>query len=1002
MIKLYLYARRYLSVLLVCLSLGAFAQQTVTGKITASDDGSPIPGANVLEKGTTNGTVSDSDGNFKISVGANSTLVISFVGYVTQEVAVGSQSNLSISLQSDVTSLSEVVVIGYGQVEAKDATGAIVSLKSTDFNGGVISSPEQLMQGRVAGVQIAQTSGEPGAAQNIRIRGTSSIVNGNNPLYVVDGVPLSNDDVSAVGSVGGAGQSAPRNPLNFMNPNDIENITVLKDASATAIYGSRGANGVVLITTKRGKSGKASLEYAYSASVANISKKYDLLSPDAFVKAWSFYNNGSTSIDRGARTDWQDAVLQTAYTQNHTISYGGGDKSSDYRFSGSYMDQQGIVKTSSLNRFTLRFNGSKKFIDDKLTISTSFTVATTRDGNVPITTNSGFEGDLWGNALKANPTAPIYNPDGTFYQLSNTEPNPVAMIRLSNSYTNTIRALGNLSAEYEIIKGLKFKTVYGFDRSISERKSAFSRLLNVTQIYGLGRLYLNQVEVDNKLWENYLTYNKTFGNITFDGLLGYSYQSFGYVTQGAAYSNFRTDDPTEMINNLASSDQSKLGSAVGTNSSNTTDELQSYYGRFVVGMKDKYLLTATLRADGSTRFGGDNKYGYFPSIAFKWRMKEESFVPESISDLSFRIGYGVTGNQQIPHNIYTSRQRFGDASINDGANNINNGSLQPVAFANPNLKWEATAQFNAGFDFGFLNNRLTGSIDFYRKNTTNMLIPIVIAQPASNPFIYQNLPGSVINQGFEVVLNYAAIQKTDFRWNISANAAYNHNEVQDFPTFYNGGTINGQGLSGAYSQRTANGEPLFAYYVRVFKGFDSNGIAQYDGGDVQKFVGKSPLPSWNIGFTNNFNYKNWDMNIFFTGQLGQYVYSNTANAFFTAGSLANGRNVTTDIVGNGENKLNAPDVSTRFLYDASFMRLQNVTIGYNWNLNKSAISKLRFYVTGQNLFVITSYPFQDPEVNIQKIGSSLSAATVNLPSAGIDYTAYPRARTFTFGINATF
>jgi TonB-linked SusC/RagA family outer membrane protein len=1000
--KFYQTFTRYLSVLLVFITSMAWSQsRTITGKVTSGDDGSPLPGVSVIEKGTTNGTSTDVNGAFSLSVGSDATLVLSFIGYKSVEIQAGNRTSIETVLESDVTALSEVVVIGYGQVEAKDATGALVSLKSENFNSGVISSPEQLMQGKIAGVQITTTSGEPGAAANIRIRGTSSVLGGTQPLYVVDGVPLSNDDTQSTGMVGGVGQSAARNPLNFMNPSDIENITVLKDASATAIYGSRGANGVILITTKKGKAGKSTLEYSYSGSISNISKRYDLLDKNEFLAGYAKYNGSSTAIDKGSDTDWQKQVFRTAYTHSHNLSYGGGDKNGDYRFSGSFMNQDGIILTSGLKRATVRFNGTKRFLRDKLTISTQFTLASNRDGNVPVTTNSGFEGDLIGNVLKANPTNPVYNPDGTFFQLSNTEPNPVAMLRLGKSYTNTTRGLGNLSAEIEIIKGLKFKTVYGFDKSTSLRKGAFSRLLNVSNIYGLGRLYLNNVEINNTLWENYLNYDKTFGKIGFQGLLGYSYQSFGYATQNFELSHFRTDDPQEMINNMASSDQSLKGSVIGANSSFTTDELQSFFGRANFSLSDKYLLTVTMRADGSTRFGGNNKYGYFPSFAFKWRLSDEAFIPELFSNLSMRLGYGVTGNQQIPHNIYTDRQRYANWTITSPADGVNGGGLTPVAFANPNLKWESTAQTNLGFDFGIADNKIRGSLDFYNKNTTNLLAIVYAAQPASQPFIYRNLPANIINKGVELVLEGNPIVGSDFKWTLGGNVAYNHNEVKNLNTFYNTGEINGQGLSGAYCQRIADGQPLYAFYVREFDGFDEKGIAKYKGGDVQKFVGKSPLPKVTLGINNSFVYKNLDFNFFFNGQFGQYVYSNSANAFFSAGSLANGRNTTKDVPKTTEDKLNAPDVSTRFLYNASFLRLQNASLGYTVNMKSSVISSLRITLTGQNLFVITKYPFQDPEVSINK-QQTLGRDLPNIANAGIDYTTYPKARTFTLGVNATF
>jgi TonB-dependent starch-binding outer membrane protein SusC len=1017
-----------MGILLVCMSTVTYSQsKVVTGVVKASDDGSPIPGVNILEKGTNNGTITSSEGTYSISVGSEAVLVFTFVGYKAQEVPVGSQSTVSVSLESDVTALSEVVVIGYGQVEAKDVTGTLVSLKSESFNPGLNTSPEQLMQGRVAGVQITSNSGEPGAMNTIRIRGTSSVLGGNQPLYVIDGVPVTNDDIGN-GMAGGAGATPARNPLNFLNPNDIASMDVLKDASATAIYGSRGANGVVIITTKKGKSGLPQLDFTYQLSLSKISKKYDLMGRDAFLAAYEKYNGpgSSTTIDNGASTDWQDEVTRQAVSQQFGLSYGAGDKTGNYMFSVGYLDQQGIVDKSGMTRFSMRFNGDKKFMNDKLVVSTSFTLAKTHDDQVPITVNSGFEGDLWGNALKQAPSNPVYDnaelaakykraidPSG-YFQLANTEPNPVAMLNLSKLYNNSIRALGSIGAEYEIVKGLKFKTVYGFDAQMNERRQAYSRLLNVTGIYNVGRVFILDNAQTNNLWENYFTYDKEFGSVKFGALLGYSYQNFETQYNQFEVSRFRTDDLDVMLNNIASADQSNIeipgkpnshGGAVATNSGLTVDELQSFYGRFNLSFSDKYLFTATVRADGSTRFGGNNKYGVFPSGAFKWRMSDEGFIPEAFSDLSFRISYGVTGNQQFGHNLYDTRSRFGGLpgtnwSINTAADNVSGGGFGPVSFQNPDLKWESTSQLNIGFDFGLMNNRLRGSIDFYRKNTTDLLTITYSAQPAPNPFVYQNLPANIINQGIELGLNYDAITNSDFKWNIAFNGAYNKNEVTNLSTFYNAGEINGQGLSGAYSERIANKQPLYAFYVREFDGYDDKGIAKYKGGDVQKFVDKSPLPNWNLGLTNTVNFKNFDFSIFFTGQLGQYVYSNTANAFFTAGSLANGRNTTTDVPTTTEDKLNAPDVSTRFLYDASFVRLQNVTIGYNLKPGSGPIKNLRLYVTGTNLAIFTDYPFQDPEVSVPKpvtLGNTPPVAV-----AGIDYTTYPRARTFAFGINATF
>lgn len=981
------------------LSTAVLAQRTITGTITDGNTGEPLIGANILVIGSSAGTVTDIDGSYSLQLpeGAQE-IEVSYTGYGSERVAITTSDVLDVQLTSGEL-LDEVVVVGYGSVKKSDLTGAVTAVTEEEFNKGVISSPEQLIQGRAAGVQITQTNGEPGAGVNIRIRGTSSVRGGNNPLFVVDGVPLSGDDSSAGGSNGGLGSSAARNPLNFLNPNDIASIDILKDASATAIYGSRGANGVVIITTKSGQAGQGVLDYGYSLGIASISRKYDLLGRDEFITAYADFNGqqAANDLDGGADTDWQDEAFRTGLTHNHNLSFGGGNAQGNYRFSFSYMDQEGIVEESGLQRLSARFNGNRKFINDKLNVSAQFTVANNHDDNVPITTNSGFRGDLMGNILKANPTQPVRDKDGEFVQLGITEPNPIAILNLTESFTNTIRGLGNLSAEYEIIDGLTFKTVVGFDRSFSSRADALSRDLVVADVDGIGRLYLNDIEINNQLWENYFTYNKDFGAVSFTGLAGYSYQSFERAGKSAQYANFRTGDLDVMINNLSSADQSNGNAgAVGTNSFRTIDELQSYFGRLNLGIAEKYLFTATLRADGSTRFGSGNQYGYFPSFAFKWRLIQESFVPELFTDLGLRLGYGITGNQELPHNLFQERQRYGNWSIDNGAGNINGGGLGTVAFANPDLKWESTSQYNLGLDFGFLNNRLSGTLDLYYKTTNDLLIQITSAQPAVSPFVWDNLDADIVNQGVELGLTGVVVDDRDFGWEVLFNIAYNENEVQNFAGLINTGDIDGQGLTGAFSQRIAQDQPLYAYFLRQFGGFDAEGISIYPNGDFQEFNGTSPLPKVTAGLTNTFRFGNLDFNFFFTGQFGHYIYSNTANAFFTAGSLANGRNVTKDVVGNGEGNLNAPDVSTRFLEKGDFVRLQNVSLGYTFDTGGiNAISGLRLFVTAQNLFVITDYSGQDPEVSISK--------PINgVPSIGIDYTAYPRARTITFGANVKF
>lgn len=983
------------------LSSFAFAQRTLSGMVTDADSNEPLVGASVVITGTTKGTLTDIDGKYTLSDVPKdaTTITVSFTGYANLTVPLGSSNVIDVKLKGG-SILDEVVVVGYGTVKKSDATGAVTAISEKDFNKGVITSPEQLLQGRAAGVQITQNGGEPGGGINIRVRGTSSVNGGNNPLYVIDGVPLSGDNSTPEGNTPGLGNSSPRNPLNYLNPNDIEKIDVLKDASATAIYGARGANGVVLITTKRGKKGAGTLDYSYSLGASKITKKYDLLSADEFAKAVPASN-------LGGKTDWQDVVLQTGLTNNHNISYGGGSDKGSYRFSFGYMDQEGIFKQSGFTRYSARFNGDQKFLDDKLTVGVNITAANTTDRAVPITNDAGFGGDLLARMLVSNPTLSIYKYNNsttlncdtcTFNQpSSNSEANPAAILRYNKDVTNTLRTNGNVYAEYKIVDGLTFRTVLGFDKSLSQRKSATSPLLNNdNNLTVKGSAIFASLELDNSLWDNYLTYTKKLGNVDFTGLLGYSYQSFGRAGDGSRMVGFPTSAEflssiDYQINNAASAAKS-----VVTNSFKTKDELQSQFARINLGYQDKYLFTASVRRDGSTRFAPDKQYGIFPSFAFKWRLIQEGFIPKNIfSDLGVRLGYGVTGNQDIPHNLYSQRYRYANSGINNSGDVVNGGYGQ-VANNSAALQWESTKQTNIGLDFGFLNNRLTGSVDYYEKHTDNLLFQIEGDGSKAASGEWRNLKADVQNKGVELNLNFVAVDSKDFRWNIAGNIASNHNLVKDLAGAYNTGTINGQGLSGAFAQQIIAGQPLGAFFIRRANGFDANGLSKYvDGNDAQILVGQSGLPTLNAGLTNSFSYKGVDLSIFFNGVFGNYIYNNTANAFFTQGSLQNGRNTTRDVVGNGESAANAPEPSTRFLEKGDFVRLGNLSLGYNLPIKSDKIKSLRLFVSGQNILTFTSYTGQDPEVNTNK-------AINGIPSFGIDYTAYPRAKTWTVGANVSF
>lgn len=1007
--------------------------QTVSGTVT--DESGPLPGATVAIQGTSTGTTTDFDGNYTLNdVPADAVLVFSFVGYETQEIAVDGRSEINVNLATDASELEEVVLIGYGQTTVRDATGAVASVSAEEFNKGNISSPEELIQGKTAGVQITQASGEPGAGVALRIRGTTSVRSNNNPLFVVDGVPLAGDDTAAGTGDLGFGSSSARNPLNFLNPSDIESISILKDASATAIYGSRGANGVVIVQTKSGR-GIQGGKFSYDASVslASPANEFDLLGREEFLAAIEDYGGDPEAQDFEADTDWQDVITRNAFSQNHALSYMYSYGTGNVRASFGYNDIEGVVENSNLERITGRVNANQRLFNDKLNLSLQATISRVNDAAAPVTNTAGSSGDLLGSAYYANPTWPAtldFSPGGGNL-------NPLQLLEFSSDKTQTNRALINFSADYDILPSLNAKVTLGYDKADSEKTAVVSGdITGVTNgTPGNGRGFINDLESTNTLFDFVLNYEEEFDNSNFTALLGYSYQKFDREGRNASAFGFETTNLDEMsdvfrndLNALAGvidrpynqfyysnagffadglfpeiyeGAEFTVPSSVSLQSItngrfNNYDELQSFFTRLNYSLLDKYLFTFTLRADGSSRFGPENRYGYFPSGAFAWKIENEDFSPEFFSTLKLRLGYGITGNQEgLGYGNFTIRRIINGYGIDNGGN-ITGGGLGTAGFANPNLKWEETAQANIGLDFGFLNDRLSGSLDFYHKDTQDLLLLAQNAQPSPAPQSFRNIDGSVINKGVEFALDYDLFDDADFFWNVGFNIAYNDNELQDFDGLIETAQISGQGLTGAFAQLLAEGRPLFSYYLREFAGFDENGLSIYPNGDEQMFVGKSALPTTNLGINTRAEYKNWDASVFFSGQFGHYIYNNTANAFFTAGSIASGRNVTQDVLTNGESPANAPDVSTRFLEKGDFLRLQNAGIGYTFPLSEdSFLENLRLYVNGQNLFVITDYSGLDPEVNTQ-------TPLNGLPTAGIDYTAYPRPRTFTFGFNANF
>lgn len=996
--------KRCAMLLLAIFGFTAFSlAQTVTGTVT-DKKGEPLPGVTVTIKGTKNATSTNNTGVYTLNnVGADAILVFTAAGIATQEISVGSRSVVNTDLATSVSNLNEVVVIGYGTRKVKDLTGSVASLGEKDFNKGVITSPEQMIQGRTSGVTITPASGEPGAGVSINIRGTSSIRSGNNPLFVVDGVPLDGGGTSG-GLDLGFGVASARNPLSFLNPNDIENITILKDASAAAIYGARGANGVVLITTKSGR-GKPSLQFSSTTSISSVLKKYDLLNAEDFVAGVTQAggNGNDPSINQKGNTNWQDEILRKGISQNYNLSYGGSVRSTNYRVSLGYFDQTGIIKNSGVKRMTGRLNLTQKFLNDKLRFDLNYTGSNVKNRYAPVSDNAGYQGSLIGATIIADPAYNIYNADGTFTQAGpgSGSLSPVAMLAYIDDRDNITRHLANISGAYEIIKGLTYKVNFGYDHSTSERKTfvdpKLKGLTGTQNIRGKdiaaistgdnsnGRGVIQNYKLNVILIEHTLTYDKEIArNQQLNVVGGFSYQKTTIDQWNDIKWGVQT--PGVLVKDI-SSFKNSLPYVFGDTSKS---ELQSYFGRVNYTISNKYYLTATVRVDGSSKFGSGNKYGTFPAFAAKWKLGDEAFFANSplhkfFNEFSIRANWGITGNQEFP--AY--------ASLSVGQLNFD-GSKNAQYLGNPKLKWEQTTTTGAGIDFALLGGRIRGNVDYYVRDTKDLLFLADFPQPGSNNFQWVNLPGKVRNKGIELGLNVQAVKSKGFQWDVTYNMTFMSNKVLDFganqvPT----GNIDGQGLSGAYAQVIQNGYPLFTFKMPVFLGFDKDGRNKFGFNGEDRLLG-SALPKFTAGLTNNFTMGKWNINFFINAVTGFYVYNNTANGYFLKGSLKTGHNVTYDVVNSPEDPFNTGAVSSRFLEKGDFLRLSNASIGYTFKLgNKSVFKSLGISVSGQNLILMTKYSGIDPEVNTNK-------AKDNVPSRGIDYAAYPSARSFSFNINARF
>jgi TonB-linked SusC/RagA family outer membrane protein len=975
------------------LKIQSAIQKTISGSIT-DDDGMPLPGANIVEKGTSNGVQTDFDGNFTINVSdENAVLVVSFVGFLNQEIEVGNQNSVAVQLMSDAESLEEVVVTGYGSQRKSDVTGAISSIKTEDFNRGVVANPGQLLQGKISGVNVTATSGEPGAAQNIIIRGIGSLRSGTTPLFVVDGFIIDNSSFGVT------------NPLNFINPQDIASIDVLKDASAAAIYGARAANGVIVITTKKGTMGKTEMNLSVSTAMSNISNSVDVFSASEFRN--KVPSVGGTLNDFGGNTNWQDELMRTGISKNINFSMSGNvNEKFSYYTSLGVDDQSGIFNNSDLKRYSGRLNLNQKAWDGRLNIDMNLT-ATRNVNNRPNIGSSVVD------MLQLNPTIPVYtNGEPTVIQ---DMLNPIVR---NDIYTNEIvnnRILANFAPSLEIIDGLTYKLNVGVDYS-STNQDMFENPYNELEGYEDGSLYNRFTLNTNSLIENTLTYNYTQGDHNVILLVGHSYQEATYshkIYESEGFSN----------NGIEPRYQDQISSDVlptTLNGSAFINEQQSYFGRVNYGYANKYLVTATLRADGSSKFGANNKYGYFPSVALGWNISSEDFMSdnETFSNLKLRASWGQTGNQDgIPSKVslasYKDTKGENDTYPLSGTESSIDDypfGTVPVRTPNPNLQWEVSTQVNVGLDFAAFDSKLSGTIDYFNKVATDVVLFATSIDPiqptASN---WTNIPDMEIqNSGIEIALNYNGSMGNDITYDIGGNVSSINNKVANSPfQILTTGAATGAGQTGATINGYMNGEPIGTFYMKEFIGIGSNGLSQYrdvvaDGEslDNDRAAQGTALPNMIYAFYLNLNYKSFDLGLNFNGVSGNKIFNHTKMSLFSTSQL--GRNLnTTDFATlyPNEDNSNANEVSTRYLEDGSYLRLNNATLGYTLDPQTIGlgdfVQNIRLSLTGQNLFVITDYSGFDPEVNT---GSDIGG----IQTFGIDRFTYPMPKTILFGLNASF
>lgn len=969
MISLYLSKLRYAVILVLLAATTALAQQVVTGKVIAQDDSSPIPGVNVLEKGTNNGTVTDADGNFRITVaGGSSTLVFSFVGYTTQEVSVGAQSQINVSLPSDVTSLSEVVVVGYGSQDKKEITGSVISLDAKDFNKGNVNDPTLLLQGKVAGLSIYNKGGDPNSGPVMRLRGLSTVGSNVQPLVVIDGV------------IGAS--------LDNVDPNDIESINVLKDGSAAAIYGSRGSSGVILVTTKKGSAKRGiGIDYSGYVAAATVYKRVPVMTADEYVAA-----GGN---DLGSRTDWQKELTQTGVSNVHNIALSGGTQNTQFRLSSNFRNVNGILKTSGFDQVNTRASVSHTALDGRLhaDVNMSFT---SRKSDLSF-------GEAFRYATLYNPTAPVRFPNGDYYQaILFDNYNPVAIIE-QNTHTGTRRNLNyGAKIDYEVVKNLVLTANYGRQIDVTGEDWYYSSKSLWT---GYGRNGLARRKDNNKeftLFEAYGTYTKSMGKLDLVASAGYSYQQDQNDQLFVELGNFPSDQLGS--NSLETAGDRISGIAGNVNISSDKSPLNKIiagFARVNLTWDNGVFFNASVRREGSTKLGKDNQWGTFPALGAGVDLNKYLQIP-SFNLLKVRVGYGVTGSLPGPSGLSQDEWQY---SLNGG------GNVSHTIAGNPNLKWEQKAETNVGIEFGV--GKLSGTVDLYQRQIKDFILRRrVDAVQFGADFQYQNA-GSLKTPGIEVTLNYNDLQFGELRW--TPGVVFSHYKTT-LTDYINDRTLSqadfgAPGQNGTYPILIKVGDPIGQIWGPVFAGVEGNGAPRFadlngdgkvvanpsdalaDNADM-KVLGYG-IPKAEIGWTNRMSFRNWDFNVFFRSALGHSLV-NQFRAFYEPldpGAINSYNRIKTSKAVAG---LTSAQYSSLYVEKASFVRLDNMTIGYTIKTNSPYIKNMRIYLAGQNLLQITKYTGIDPEPSLVDTEQD----PVDVLSPGIDRrNNYYNSRTFTFGIN---